>query len=91
MGLPPLATYLPLGLCLVLSTSFQPVPGLGVGGRGLPWTAVTSLPPPTGRYCPELGAGVPGLIFFVAIFDHLPFKLDTGLKSRGLLEEADSM
>jgi len=57
--------YLPV--CFVGSTSTYPAHGSGVGGSGLPFTAVTSgLPwvPPLGHtcwYCPDLGAGVPGV------------------------------
>lgn len=35
-------------------------PGLGGGGRRCPFGTVTSLPPPVGRYCPDVGAGLPG-------------------------------
>lgn len=46
---------------MVGSTSFHDWPDLGVGGSGLPLIAVISLPPVVGLYCPDLGAGVPGL------------------------------
>jgi hypothetical protein len=59
-------SYLPRpDLLSVRSTSLYVPPGDGVGGSGLPFIAVTSLPlPPRGptcRYCPDAGAGEPGL------------------------------
>lgn len=51
---------------LVLSTSLYDIPGLGVGGNGSRRVTVRSLPvrPPRGpsySYCPDVGAGDPGL------------------------------
>ncbi len=48
-------------LCLVTSTRTYRSPFRGAGGRGLPRVEVTSVPVRVFRYCPDLGAGVPGL------------------------------
>ncbi|WP_213471797.1 hypothetical protein, partial [Paenibacillus dendritiformis] len=60
-------------LCFVGSTSLYPSPDFCVGGSGLPFVDVTSLPllPPRGpttSYWPDLGVVVPGFKGFVIVF-----------------------